>query len=112
MLKSFSNAFRGLLLLLKNERNFKIHLIAFVGVCSLGFYLDISKSEWIAVLLCSALVLSLEGLNSSIEKLCDLYSVTKDERIRNIKDIAAGAVLVAAIVAAVVAGLVFLPYLF
>ncbi|GAB5416542.1 MAG: diacylglycerol kinase family protein [Crocinitomicaceae bacterium] len=111
MISSFKNAFRGLFLLLKTERNFQIHALALLVVIVAGCYFDISRGEWAIVLIMSAIVLGLEGLNSAIEKLCDEVTMERKESIRNIKDIAAGAVLVAAMVAVAVACIIFYPYL-
>ena len=107
LIKSFGYAFRGLFLLIRNEKNFQIHLCALVVVVGAGFYFDIHRIEWALILLTSALVLGFEGLNSALEKLCDEVTLERKETIRNIKDIAAGAVLVCAIVAVVIAGLIF-----
>lgn len=107
--KSFRFAFQGLFFAFKNERNLKLHLVAFVLVCFLSFFLSISLNEWIIILLVSALVISLELINSAIERLCDLYTTDADERVKRIKDISAGAVLVSAILAAVIGLMIFLP---
>ncbi len=111
MISSFKNAFRGLFLLLKSERNFQIHVLALLVVIATGCYFDISRGEWAIVLIMSAIVFGLEGVNSAIEKLCDAVTTERKESIRNIKDIAAGAVLIAAIIAVAVACLIFYPYL-
>ncbi|WP_107038351.1 diacylglycerol kinase family protein [Brumimicrobium mesophilum] len=107
----FKHAIRGLFLMIKTERNFKIHVFALVCVLSLGFLLDITTQDWISILMVSALVISLEIINSAIEKICNLYSTDKNEKIKNIKDISAGAVLMAALVAFIVGVLVFYPYI-
>jgi diacylglycerol kinase len=75
-----------------------------------GFYFSITISEWLIILSISALVLTLEALNSAIEKVCDLYSTETDSRIKLIKDIAAGAVLISAIFAAIIGIIVFGKY--
>lgn len=111
MIQSFKNAFRGIILLVRSERNFQIHIVALLVVIGAGIYFNISSSEWCLVLLISAVVMGLEGLNSAIEKLCDEVSLERKESIRNIKDIAAGAVLLSALIAIVIAAFVFLPYL-
>ena len=110
MIDSFKNAFRGLFLLIKTERNFQIHLIALALVSVLGLYFNISRGEWAIVLIMSAIVLSLEGLNSAIEKICDEVTLERKESIRNIKDIAAGAVLISALIAILIGLLIFFPY--
>ena len=111
LIKSFKDAFRGIFLLIRAERNFQIHTIALVVVCAAGFYFDINRFEWIAIVLTSLVVMGLEGVNSALEKLCDEVTEERKESIRNIKDIAAGAVLISAIGALVIAGFIFYPYL-
>ncbi len=109
--RSVSFALNGLLHLLRYERNFQIHVVAFIGVCSAGFFFGISSLEWLVILLVSALVMGLEAINTAIEHLCDLYSTETHERIKKIKDFAAGAVLIAAVFALCIAVVVFLPYM-
>ena len=111
MIRSFINAFRGIFLLIKSERNFQIHLCALIAVVSVGLYLEIHRFEWLILILISALVLGLEALNSALEKICDEVSMERKESIRNIKDIAAGAVLISAIASLIIAVVIFLPYL-
>lgn len=111
MIRSFANAFRGIWLLIKSERNFQIHCLALIAVISAGFYFEISPLEWLSVLGISALVLTLEAINTSIEKLCDEVTKERKESIRTIKDIAAGAVLIAAIISMVIAFLIFWPHI-
>jgi diacylglycerol kinase len=108
VLNSFKHAFRGIALAFQ-ERNFKIHLIMFVLVVIAGIYFSIEDYEWIAILVISALVLSLEVMNSALERLCDLYSTEQDNRIKRIKDLAAGAVLLVAVFAIVIGLMIFLP---
>jgi|SRR5690554_6854894 len=107
----FNHAFRGLYNVLRTERNFKIQLLAFLLVVVLGFVFQITIDDWIALLLVSGIVLSLEIVNSAIERLCDLYSTKENKQIKLIKDISAGAVLLAALFAIIVGVLVFYPYL-
>lgn len=107
---SFKHAFNGISQLIKTERNFKIHLVCLVLVVSLGLYFKISSLEWLLIFLISALVLSLEAINSAIEKLCDLYSTEQNPKIKVIKDISAGAVLIAAIFAIFIGVAIFWKY--
>ena len=69
----FVAAYNGLVAVYNSERNFKIHLFAFIAVVISGFYFGISKLEWMMVLGCAFLVLTCEIFNTAIEKLCDLY---------------------------------------
>lgn len=107
LIKSFGFAFQGIYHLIRKERNFQWHLAALVVVTIAGFYFNISRVEWLSILLISALVLSLEAINTAIEKLCDLYTLEQNPLIKRIKDISAGAVLIAAIIAVLIALLIF-----
>lgn len=106
---SFKYAFDGLICVASAEANFQIHLAAAAAAVFLGFYLGISTTEWCLVLLCFAAVMSAEALNSAVERLTDLVSPARRPEAGAVKDIAAGAVLVSAIMAAVVGGLIFFP---
>ena len=106
---SFKYAFIGIYEGLKSQWNFKFHLLAACMVIALGFYFEVSKIEWCILLICCAIVISLELINTAIELLCDFIEPNKNEKIRIIKDISAAGVLVSAIVAAVIGGIVFVP---
>lgn len=108
-LKSFVYAFNGLVIFIREECNAKIHLIAAILAISLGFVLNISINEWLAVIFSIGLVISMELLNSAIESLADFVSTEKHELIKKTKDLAAGGVLWSAIVAFTVAAIVFIP---
>lgn len=108
--RSFQFAFKGLKHTL-SERNFKIHLILAIVVVALGFLFRISYLEWISICLCIALVLSLELINTSIEKTIDLLHPDFNEKAGEIKDIAAAAVLISAIISVIVAAIIFIPKL-
>lgn len=110
-IKGFGYAFAGLWQMLLHERNFKVHVLALIVVISAGFYFHVSANEWLILILISALVLALETINSAIEKLCDLYTKETHPQIKLIKDIAAGAVLIAAIFAVVIALIIFKKYI-
>jgi diacylglycerol kinase (ATP) len=110
-IKSFYYATKGILSALLSERNMKVHLLAVVVVSAAGFYFHITRTEWLAVILCFALVISLEMLNTAIEILADKINPEKDEAIGKAKDIAAGAVMVAAIFSVAVAVIIFGKYI-
>lgn len=110
--KRFADAFRGLYLLFTNEPHGRFHFIAMIIVIIAGFYFHISANEWFALLISIGLVISSEGLNTSIEKMGDFVHKEKHHEMRNIKDIAAGAVLISALVAIAVACVVFIPKIF
>jgi diacylglycerol kinase len=106
--RSFTFAFKGLAHVLK-ERNFKIQLGVALVTIILGIVLQISYKEWLAIVICIGFVLVLEMINTAIEKIIDLLHPDWNETAGKIKDISAGAVLVAAITSAVVGGIIFLP---
>lgn len=105
-LRSFRNAGRGLAELLCAPKNARIHLAATVAVIAAGLFLRVSRDEWCALILAIALVWMAEGANTAIELLADRVSREHDELIRRAKDIAAGAVLIAAISAAIVGAII------
>jgi len=108
-LMSFKYAFNGLKIFIKEEHNAIIHVLIACCVVIAGFLFKISTVEWIAVIFCIALVLALELINSAIENTIDFISEEKNETFKKIKDLSAGAVLIAAIASAVVGGIIFLP---
>jgi diacylglycerol kinase len=108
-LNSFSFAFNGVRILFRDEHNSRIHLLAAIIAIALGFILGISTTEWIALTLCIGLVISMEILNSALEKLSDFISPEKNEMIKKVKDLSAAAVLVSAITALLIGIIIFLP---
>lgn len=110
-LASFKNAWRGVTVFIRQEHNAWIHCIMTVLVIIAGLLFYISTTEWIAVFFAIGLVLASEAINSAIERLSDVVQPEKDERIRDIKDISAGAVFICAITAAIIGSIIFLPKL-
>lgn len=108
-LLGFFYAFQGLALLVKTERNFKFHLFAFVCISFISFLFKIEKTEWLAILIISAIILTTEALNSAIEKLCNHLHPEIHPAIKSVKDIAAASVLISSIIAVVIGGIIFLP---
>ena len=107
--ESFKYAFNGLKILIKEEHNARIHLMATIVVIVAGFAFKISFNEWTAILLAIGLVFALEALNSSIENLADFVAPDINENIKKAKDLGAAAVLIGAIVAIVIGLIVFVP---
>ena len=103
-IKSFGYAFAGIRVLIREEHNAWIHCVATVAAVTLGFLFDITPGEWTAVVIVIA-------ENSAIERTADFVKAERDDRKRDIKDLAAGAVLICAVGAAVVGVIIFLPYL-
>ncbi len=106
----FRVALNGFLHALKHELHMKVHLAAAALVCSAGWYFEISKCEWLAIIICIASVFAAEVFNSAIEQLCNTLHPAQDKGIGLVKDMAAGAVLVTAVGAAIVGVIVFLPH--
>lgn len=104
---SFVYAYKGLRRFLSSEHNARLHLLATVGVFLLGFFFGIDRMEWMALIISMGLVWMAELLNTAIEKLVDEISKERNPRWAFIKDVAAGAVLVAAVIALSVGILVF-----
>lgn len=109
--QSFNHAGRGIWLFLKTTHNAWIHTFIFICVVVAGFVLHISHSDWISIMLAGGLVFVAEAINTAIEIDIDLTSPTYHPYARDTKDVAAGAVLIASIIACVVGALVFLPYI-
>ncbi len=109
-IKSFGYAFKGIASLIRKEHNAWIHCIAIVVVTLAGFYFGITPTEWCIVTICFGLVLAAEGFNTAIERLVDLVSPEYHPIAGDVKDVAAGAVLICAICAAIAGCIVFLPY--
>ena len=107
--KSFLAAFRGLLIIFKQERNAKIHLTAAILVTIAGFIFDISVIEWMLILILFGVVISLEMINTAIEKLADITEPDESNPVRDLKDIAAGAVLWSSIVSVIIGIIIFAP---
>lgn len=108
--KSFGYAFKGIKWALE-ERNFRLHLVSTVLVVVLGLYFQISKYEWLVIVLCIALILSMELVNTAIEEIVNFISPEHHSKAGKIKDLAAGAVLVASICVFIIALIIFIPYL-
>ncbi len=110
LLKSFVYAGNGILWCLKNERNMRAHFSLCVYMYAYLLIYDffvLSKTEWAIILLCNALVFSLEIVNTAVEKAVDLATEKQNPLAKISKDAAAGAVLVSAIFSVIV-GLVIL----
>ena len=106
------HAFNGIKMAFKEEPNFRIHVVATIMVLAAGLYFKLSTTEWLAIVIVIGLVLLTELLNTAIENIADFISPERHEKIKTIKDIAAAAVLISAIVALVVGLLVFVPKVF
>lgn len=111
-LKSFVYAWEGIKAVLRTEHNTWIHLGLTILSIVLGFVMLISRVEFLALIVVIAMVWVTELFNTCIEKIMDLVSIEKHPRVKIIKDMAAAAVLVAAIAAIVTGAIIFIPKFF
>ena len=112
ILRSFGVAISGILLVVKEERNIKIHILATILAIILGVVLNISIGEWCVVTIAIGIVMAGELINSAIETLVDVVMPNYDIRAKKVKDVSAGAVLILAISALIVGMLIFIPKLY
>lgn len=110
-LESFRYAFDGWRFLVRNEPNMRIHLWAASCALGLGIWLRIEAAEWRWLVVAIAMVLAAEALNTAVEQACNAVSRSYNPAIKAAKDVAAGAVLIAAIAAALIGMSVFAPRL-
>jgi diacylglycerol kinase (ATP) len=95
----------------KSGPNFIIQLLIAILVISAGIYFQITTYEWTTILICVGGVLSAEIFNTAIEKMVDHLSPEKNKYAGEIKDLAAGAVLLFSIITAIIGIIIFYPYL-
>lgn len=107
LINSFNNAINGVVYVLKNERNMKIHLIAAIGVLITSLFFKLSRIEFLILFFSIALVIICELLNSAIEIIVDIIVHVYHPKAKAVKDIAAGAVLVSAFFSLIVAYFLF-----
>ena len=114
-MKKFFNAvlfaLQGIMQFFSRDRNGKIQLVIGIVAIILGFTVSLTSYQWLLVLLCIGLVISLEMINSAIERYCDLVTTDFHPGIKIIKDVAAGAVLVASIMSLIIGLIIFIPAL-
>jgi len=109
--KSFHYAFRGVIRLLNDQQNARIHATAAILVGILAYILQVTRVEAAVLFIAVVMVFAIETLNTAIEKMSDLIEPRDSHKIAYIKDGMAGAVLISAIIAVVVAILIFLPHI-
>lgn len=108
-IRSFGYAFKGIATLFREQPNARIHLLAVVVIVGLGVWLQLSASEWCDIIICMALVLAMEAVNTAIEYLVDLASPDIHPLAGKAKDVGAAAVLLSVIVCGVVWAIIFVP---
>ncbi|HEX8577892.1 MAG TPA: diacylglycerol kinase family protein [Flavobacterium sp.] len=108
-LKSFKYAFAGAYKLITTEHSIMVQFSLGILVTAAGFYFEITKMEWLFQTLSIGLVLSIEGLNTAVEKIADFIHPDFHNKIGFIKDIAAGAVFFAALAALAIGIIIYAP---
>ena len=96
-------------MMIRNEQNAKVHILATCCVTAAGFYFHLSAFEWIVIVIAIGGVLAAEIFNTSIEELSNKVSPEYNETIKQVKDFAAGGVLLMSIAALIVGCIIFLP---
>jgi diacylglycerol kinase len=109
LIRSIGYALQGIKYCLISEKNFRIQLIAALIAIACGIILHIDLFEWMLILFCLAFVLALEMINTSIEKLSNIVDSNIHPGIKIIKDVAAGAVSIAALLSLVLGCFIFIP---
>jgi diacylglycerol kinase (ATP) len=107
---SIMDAARGIAYLIKSQHNAWIHAVATTVVCTLGIAFGLSQWEWCSLVLCFMAVWSAETFNTALELVCDIVAPEFHPVVGNAKDLAAGAVLIAAIGSSAVGAIVLLPH--
>lgn len=108
---SFNYAIAGIIYALARERNMRIHLLAACAAVALGVWLGLSPTEWGLLALTITLVMVVEMINTAVEKTVDIITGEYHPLAKAAKNVAAGAVLLTAINALVMAYIIFVPHL-
>jgi len=108
ILKSFQYSFHGLKIH-SQQHNFRAMLMSALFVILLGFILQVSYFEWLLLILIMSIVLSLEALNTSLEKALDYLEPHFSDKIRMLKDLMAGGVAIAIFTSIIIGLMIFLP---
>ena len=108
-LESVNHAIDGITYTKEHERNFRVELFMMVLVLVAGIYFRVSIAEWLVLLLTIAIVLTLEMVNTAIERCVDLVTKDYHELAKNAKDVAAGAVFVMSMFSVCIGIIIFLP---
>jgi diacylglycerol kinase len=106
-LRSFKFAFRGIGTMVQSQENAWVHVCATISVVAGGLFFRVTPAEWCWLVLAIMAVWSAEALNTALEFLADVTSPDFNPLVEKAKDVAAGAVLIAAVGAAVIGALIF-----
>lgn len=110
-IKSVKYAVVGALKLINTEHSIIVQFFIGIVMTIAGFFFGITKTEWMFQIFSIGLIMSIEGLNTAVEKIADFIHPDYHEKIGFIKDIAAGAVMFAAITAIAIGSIIYAPYL-
>ena len=110
LVRSFHYAFRGVIRLLTDQQNARIHATVAIVVGMMAYILEVTRIEAAVLFMAIIMVFAMEIMNTAVEKICDLIDKNHNAEIRFIKDGMAGAVLIASVIAIVVALFIFLPH--
>ena len=105
-------AIKGAWLLLKHEPSIQVQFVISILVCIAGWYFEITRTEWMFQFFAIGLVMATEGLNTAMEAMADFVHPDFHSKIGHIKDVAAGAVFIAALIAVIIACFIYFPYIF
>ena len=111
-IKGAKYAFKGALILIRTEASIKVQFTIALLLIIAGFYFNISSTEWILQIFAIGMVMSIEGLNTAVEEIADFIHPDFHHKIGLIKDIAAGAVFIAAFAAGIIGLIIYLPKIF
>ena len=110
--KRVLTAIKGMFILIKTEASIQSHLLIFSLFIFLGFYVDLDINDWIKQIMIFGFIISIEALNTGIEKICDFTNPDYNKKIGFIKDVSAGSVSFAVIASLIAILLIYYPYLF
>lgn len=108
LFRSIKHALNGLKIVLKTEKNFRIHLFIALLAVLIGFWRDLGQVMWIMLLLIISLVMALEIFNSAIERLVDMLAPKTHHFAKEIKDLLAAMVLLVSLFAVVIGFIIFI----
>jgi undecaprenol kinase len=110
LFKSFTYAFRGLFKIFREEQNLQVQSITAIITIALGFAFQIKPIEWCVILICIALVILMETINSAVERMADVLKPRIHAYVKEMKDIMAAAVMLSSLLAIAVGLIIFVPY--
>lgn len=110
-INSLHHAFNGIRFAIKSETHIQLHLIATIAVGAIGYYFKFTTTEWLIVITCICIVISVEILNTAIELLCNFIHPKHHPKIGRIKDLSAGAVLICSVASAIIGAYILFNHL-